>query len=343
MMPQRGHIFYPDGRMEPFNIHVTVVVPTCRRPHLLLRCLSALIRQDFPNNHFDIIVVSDGEDEETKRAIEPFVTETLPHVRYYALPVKAGPAAARNFGLLLSRGVVVAFTDDDCIPAAGWLTAMWSAYQKENKKDIAFSGATLVPIQEKPTDYERNISNLGTAEFITANCACSREALYRVGGFDERFTMAWREDSDLHFKLIEADIPMVKVHNAIVTHPVREAAWGISLREEKKGMFNALLFKKFPGLYRKKIQPSPPWTYYAITFFIVSFILGSLSDRRLIRSLGLSGWLLLTGAFAFKRLRNTSKSGKHVLEMLFTSALIPLLSLYWRFYGAWKYKALLIP
>ena len=71
--------------------------------------------------------------------------------------------------------------------------------------------------------------------------------------------MAWREDSDLEFRLLQQGIPIWRLQNALVIHPVRKASWGVSLKEQKKGMFNALLYKKYPGLYRKKIQPRPGW------------------------------------------------------------------------------------
>jgi hypothetical protein len=53
-----------------------------------------------------------------------------------------------------------------------------------------------------PTDYERDAHGLERSEFVTANCFVSKRGLERLGGFDERFPLAWREDSDLHFRLL---------------------------------------------------------------------------------------------------------------------------------------------
>lgn len=325
------------------SVKISVVIPTYRRPHLLTRCLDAVLRQDFPVHHFEIIIVSDGEDFATGDAIAAKVSQKYPLVQYYSLPEKAGPAAARNLGWLLAQGELVAFTDDDCIPKADWLSAMWHAYLDKGMEEVAFSGETVVPIQGMPTDYERNISQLASAEFITANCACTRKALQTVRGFDERFRMAWREDSDLQFKFIQNGIPIVKVLNAVVTHPVRKAPWGVSIREEQKGMFNALLYKKFPALYKEKIEPRPPWHYYAIAFCLLLFIAGVINDKPWPKFAGLSGWITLTSWFALRRLRSTSHSLNHVSEMFFTSALIPMLSLFWKVYGSLKFKAFRLP
>lgn len=327
--------------MEPLKI--SVVIPTYQRPALLLRCMKAIIHQSFPAEQYEIIVVSDGEDLPTSRALAAMPVDRFPVVQFYSLPQKAGPAAARNFGLMLSVGDLVVFSDDDCIPAEDWLKEMWGAYKRAQLEEVAFSGQTIVPIQNEPTDYERNISQLATAEFITANCACSKKALMQVGGFDERFKMAWREDSDLQFKFIQQQIPIIKVEGAVVTHPVRKAPWGISIKEERKGMFNALLFKKFPGLYRQKIQSGPPWHYYANSIFLIIFVAGLLSDKQILKAGGFAGWFTLTAWFAWKRLQDTSHSVPHVSEMMFTSAVIPALSLFWKFYGSWKFKVLQIP
>jgi glycosyltransferase involved in cell wall biosynthesis len=323
---------------------ISVVIPTYKRPQLLLRCIKALFQQKFPKEDYEIIVVSDGFDDETEESLMSFFNLPKPSFHYFPLPKKSGPAAARNVGWQFADSELIAFTDDDCIPDVNWLSELWNAYQANKKSLIAFSGRTIVPLPSaNPTDYERNIAQLENAEFITANCACTKLALEKVGGLDEQFTMAWREDSDLQFKFIESSIPVVKVNGAIITHPVRKAPWGISIKEEKKGIFNALLYKKYPRLYKSKIQPNPPWHYYAIALLIILFFVGLFQRSASLSLIAGTSWLSLTIWFALKRLSSTSHSIRHVMEMMFTSAIIPILSLYWRFYGSWKYKVLLIP
>lgn len=325
------------------RLKISVVIPTYKRPALLERCLNALMEQTFPSKDFEIIVVSDGPDDTTGSLLESMPCRKDPSVRYYALPANAGPAAARNFGWTLAQADLVAFTDDDCIPSDQWLSAMWNAYQSVAETEVAFTGKTVVPLKDHPTDYERNISQLATAEFITANCASTKYALERVRGFDERFKMAWREDSDLQFKYIVHGIPIRKVADAVVTHPVRKAPWGISIREEKKGMFNELLYKKYPQLYREKIESDVPWHYYGVALFLALLVSGTLADKPALRAVGFAGWLGMTLWFAYRRLQSTSHSLHHISEMLFTSALIPPLSIFWKLYGSWKFKVFRIP
>lgn len=308
-----------------------------------MRCLEALKRQDFPADQFEIIVVSDGEDPATGQALQAAIRRQHPVISYYELPAKSGPAAARNLGWTLAQAEFIAFTDDDCIPSERWLSSLWGAYQVDRQPEVAFSGRTIVPINKQPTDYEKNISQLASAEFITANCASTRLALERVGGFDERFRMAWREDSDLQFKYILNGVSIRKVNEAVVTHPVRKAPWGVSIREERKGMFNALLYKKYPKLYREKIERHGPLHYYAITLFLVVLLAGMISGKPSLKFTGFAGWVLLTSWFAYNRLRTTSRSWNHISEIVFTSAVIPILSLFWKFYGSLKFRSLRLP
>ena len=322
------------------SIKVSVVVPTYNRPDLLLRCLRALVAQKLHRDEYEIIVVSDGPDGITEKRVTNWLKRRLHHLRYFVLPEKKGPAAARNFGWLNARAPLVAFTDDDCIPEKHWLQSFVSDYK--SGAAIAFTGNTIVPISNRPTDYELNLANLQTADFITANCCVTKKALEQTGGFDEQFTMAWREDSDLEFKLIKENIPIVKIEQAIVVHPVRNVPWGISIKEQRKTMFNALLYKKYPALYRQKIQPSAPLNYYAIIAGFSLTVCGIAYNLKALSLPGLIIWLGLTITFIARRLMATRLSFKHVTEMVVTSVAIPFLSIYWQFYGAFKYRVLFV-
>ena len=206
----------------------------------------------------------------------------------------------------------------------------------------AATGRVVVPLPDDPTDYHRNEAGLEGAEFVTANCFVRRGALEAVGGFDERFTAAWREDSDLHFNLLRAGRRIVSAPEAVVVHPVRPAPWGISLRQQRKSLFDALLYKKHPGLYRRQIRSSPPWEYYASVAALTAAAAGAVGGITPVALAGLGAWLWLTGRFCIRRLRRTSRSPYHVTEMIVTSALIPPLSVFWRLYGALRYRVLFL-
>ncbi|MFC3199043.1 glycosyltransferase family 2 protein [Parapedobacter deserti] len=320
---------------------ISVVIPTYRRPRLLVKCLEALHGQTLEEKAFEVIVVSDGPDAATADAVARWhAGRADAKFRFISTSIKKGPAAARNAGWRAAEGQLIAFTDDDCLPHPEWLETL--VHHFGGQPHFAMTGYVQVPIPQRPTDFEWNTAQLQTAEFVTANCCCTKDALTAVGGFDERFGMAWREDSDLQFKFISCGIPVVHVSNAVVKHPVRQAPWGISLKEQKKGLYNALLYKKYPRLYREKIQKHPAWQYYITVSLFLALCITLFLGFRTVTEVAFLGWLLCVGGFAWKRLRDKDKSVRHVTEMVFTSLFIPFLSIYWQCYGAFKYRVLLL-
>lgn len=318
---------------------ISVIIPTFKRPKLLYRCLTALYRQDYPGCFFEVAVVSDGPDPQTEAIVQFFAGEYPDFcITFHSLPTRRGPAAARNYGWRRTAGDLVVFTDDDCIPENDWLAAYWRAYRFYDRRYVALAGKVTVPVRDCPTDYEKNVAYLSTAEFITANCACSRGALELTGGFDEAFPTAWREDSDLQFKLLTGQIPIYHVSDALVCHPVRKTSWGVSIAEQRKSMFNALLFKKHPELYRSRIARGPVWNYYVIILASIVAALGFVAGSPAVGGIALLVWAGALLYFIAKRLNGTDASLSHRTEMLVTSIAIPYLSVYWTIRGALRYK-----
>jgi GT2 family glycosyltransferase len=316
---------------------VSVVVPTCRRPDLLARCLQALAGQDLPPESYEILVADDASLARTRAQVEAFSAWARPALRYLPVTGAHGPAAARNVGWRAARGGVVAFTDDDTLPDASWLREALAAFEKDHELAAA-AGRVVVPLPPSPRDYERNEAGLEAAEFVTANCFVRREVLEKLCGFDERFTAAWREDSDLHFRLLGAGRKVGKVPSAVVVHPVRPAPWGVSLRQQRKSLFDALLYKKHPALYRGRIRRLPPLDYYGIVASLLVGVAGAIAGSLAVATAALVVWLVLTARFMARRLRATSRAPGHVAEMVFTSVLIPPLSVFWRLHGALRFR-----
>jgi GT2 family glycosyltransferase len=314
-------------------IRVSVVVPTYRRPDLLARCLAALAAQDLDRASYEVIVADDAASEGTRRQVEA--------AGFHYVPVtgRHGPASARNAGWRAAQAELIAFTDDDTIPDPGWLRAGLAA----SADDVAaVSGRVIIPLPDDPTDYQRDAAGLAGAEFVTANCFCRRSVLEAIGGFDERFATAWREDSDLQFAILERGWAITRAAGAVVVHPIRPAPWGVSLRQQHKARFNALLFKKHPDLYRRRIRAHPPWDYYAIVGSLVLAAAGVLSGQGALARAGFAAWAILTGHFCWRRLRDTSRAPRHVAEMVVTSSLIPPLSVFWRLYGALQFRVVFL-
>jgi glycosyltransferase involved in cell wall biosynthesis len=323
------------------SIKVSVIIPTFKRPELLLKCLGQLTRKNFPKEKYEVIIITDGLDMETVSELTEFYAQqTFLNLYCYSSYEKKGHAAARNKGVQYAKGELVIFTEEDCLPLRTWIHEYWSTYTSSREKEIAFAGKTIVPYSVMP-DHEKNVANVQTAEFATTNCAITKTALTKVNGFDENFSIAWFGDSDLQFKLIKASIPIHYV-KAVIIHPVHKAKWGTCLTEQRKTVFNALLYKKHPELYKQKISTGPAWNYYAMVFLFCFFAISIFRSFYLVALISFSMWLWFVFKLSLKRVGSTSKKISQVIEMIVTSAIIPFLSVFWSLYGSFKYKTLFL-
>jgi glycosyltransferase involved in cell wall biosynthesis len=322
---------------------ITIVIPTCKRPQLLLRCLTAVLTQRFEPDAYEVIVVDDGHDDATRDLVQA-VAEGAPlaaELHYLRPATGHGPAVARNVGWRAARGQIIAFTDDDTVPAPLWLAEGERALRAHSDW-VALCGRVSVPVPGEPTDHARMTAGLAKAEFVTANAFVWRWAMERVQGFDERFVRAWREDSDLQFRLMKQVGPVGRSSRAEVVHPVRAAPWGLSLAQQRNTFYDALLYKKHPRLYRQRIRRTPPWNYYAVVGLAMAALGLALLDEWVVAGVCVAAMFGLILQHALRRLRDTSHRPAHVLEMLATSALIPFLSVYWRLRGAIHFRVLFL-
>ncbi len=321
-----------------FGPRVSVVVPTYRRPDLLERCLAALQAQTLGPHEYEIIVCDDGPSEQARAVVEAASrTGTKPAaIHYLEIVGTQGPAAARNRGWERAAAPVIAFTDDDTVPDPAWLEQGLAIM--ESGAD-AVTGSIEMPLPEKPTDIEVDAAGLTRAEFVTANCFVRREALADVKGFDERFCMAWREDSDLHFSLLEAGYTIVHAPQAKVVHPLRPMPFAAAIGMQKKVLYDVLLYRKHPRLYRERIRPGPPWRYLTISGLLLLAVLLAIVGSPIGAAVAVLAWVLATLAFFAARLAKSAPTLRNIVEVFITSLVIPPLSVFWRFVGMRRFGA----
>jgi glycosyltransferase involved in cell wall biosynthesis len=320
------------------TVGVSVVVTTNGQLDLLDRSLDALTRQDYPAGAYEVIIVDDEPDRNTLQLVAGWRARTLergPRLVYIANETAHGPAAARNRGWRVARAPVIAFTDDDTVPSTSWLSEGIAGL--DDHTDVV-CGRIEMPLPRVPTDYQREASRCVTAEFAAANCFCRRGVLDALGGFDERFRIGWREDSDLHFRLLKMNATITRLPDAVVVQPPRPAPWGASLIQLHKVSFDALLYKKHPELYRQKIRRLPWWEDYAIIAALLVAGFGLAAGHEMLAVTGAGAWMVLTSMLCIRRLRGTAKTPSHIADMLVTSALMPPVAVFWRALGAIKYR-----
>jgi histidinol-phosphate phosphatase family protein len=202
-----------------------LVVPTVGRGSLA-RLLSALAEGPGPSPGRVLVV-----DDRRERSGPPPIPDGLEGWVEVVPGRAAGPAAARNLGWRRAGAEWVAFLDDDVVPAPGWRGDLARDLEGLGPEVAASQGRVRVPLPagRRPTDWERNVRGLETARWATADMAYRRSVLDEVGGFDERFPRAYREDADLGLRVVRAGYRIV-AGRRVVQHPVRPAGRLVSLR-----------------------------------------------------------------------------------------------------------------
>ncbi|OGB27063.1 MAG: hypothetical protein A3I66_22330 [Burkholderiales bacterium RIFCSPLOWO2_02_FULL_57_36] len=317
---------------------LSVVVATCDRPHLLSHCLASLLWQRFDASRYEIIVVDDRPGSCSRDIVNDWMLQARrsgTQVTYIPSDGPHGLAAARNRGWRAARGTVIAFTNDDTVARADWLQNGWNAFERDVQ---AVWGRVVVPYANSLGEYERHLSNQGCTEFAGANCFCRKQILEDMGGFDERFSLACREDADLYFRLLDRSERVVHAPAAVMTHPIRATSWMENLRCQKKAQADALLYKKHPRLYKQKIQRGTHWDSYLIVAALLGFFV-TLGLGEFIAAIAAAAtWLFMTGWFGVKRFAATPNSAANIAETIVASVLIPPLTVFWRLTGAVKFR-----
>lgn len=173
------------------DLSATVVVITVDRPDDVRRCLASF-HGDLPAT-CDAVVVDASRTNDTEKVVGEFAG-----VRYLRSPVR-NLCAQRNLGIRASDKNLVVFLDDDAIAQPGWLRELLASFDDPGIWAVGGAiheeGLTLVPADSKPqmtaNGPKQTITNWQTSEKTEVlnveggNMAIRREALLKIGGFDE--------------------------------------------------------------------------------------------------------------------------------------------------------------
>lgn len=316
------------------TLEYAIVVPTVGRESLR-RLLTALERGSGPEPP-QVVVVDD----------RPHPDGALPLTDGLAIRVLRsrgrGPAAARNVGWRATAARWVCFLDDDVVPGAEWRSALAADLEAADAAGAVGSQALLeVPAEadRRPTDDERRTLRLAEARWITADMAYRRDVLVAVGGFDERFPRAYREDSDLALRITEAGGQIVRGRRRS-THPVATATWWSSVRAQVGNRDNALMRRKHGRSWRTKVGEGPGRmpAHAATAAAGVAAATATLLRRGPAARAAAALWLLLTAEFAVRRWLAGPRTAVEALRLSATSAVIPPVAVAHRLAGEWAFR-----
>jgi histidinol-phosphate phosphatase family protein len=289
-----------------------IVIPTVGRPSLDAVLAGVLAPGDGPMPR-DVVVVDDSRG-------------------------RRGPAAARNAGWSATSSEWVVFLDDDVVLPPGWRAALARDLAAAGP-DVAGVQATIrvpLPSDRRPTDAERNVAGLETARWATADMAFRRRALESVGGFDERFPRAYREDADLALRLLDAGWTLVRGER-VAGHPARPSSWTESIRRQRGNADDALV-RRLHGRRWRERAGAPPGAFRSHAVTTAALVGAIVGPGRRVRMTSALAWATLTARFAWTRVAPGPRAAREVATMLATSAAIPPTAVWHRATGELQHR-----
>ncbi len=177
---------------------VSVVIPTFNRARFLGEALESVLAQTY--RPLEIIVVDDGSQDETPRLVTRYPV-------IYHRKIRGGPASARNRGILLSKGELIAFLDSDDL----WLPekiARQVAFFRKHPEAMAVQpeeiwikdGRRIFPQRKhrKPDGYFFHRA-VKLCLVSPSGVMLRRKVFEEIGLFDEEFPVC--EDYELWLRL----------------------------------------------------------------------------------------------------------------------------------------------
>jgi glycosyltransferase involved in cell wall biosynthesis len=208
--------------MRAKNIPIfTVIIPVYNNWESLKLCLEALKDQNIDKQLFEIIIVDNASS-----VTRPYSLR-LPENASIIYEARAGAYAARNRGAKVARGILLAFTDSDCIPDKNWLRNARKIF-KEKKCDL-LGGKIEVFYKNGASEhtyiYDKYFAfrqRIWTAKGLscTANLIIKKTIFFEAGRFDASL----KSGGDWEFtkRCVDKEFRMAYGVSVVVEHPARK-------------------------------------------------------------------------------------------------------------------------
>lgn len=202
---------------------ISIIIPVFRDWDRLKLTLSALNNQSLPKEDFEILIVNNGVNSDIPENFNfPINSKVL-------LEEKPGSYAARNLGVKLSKGELLAFTDSDCIPDPKWLENGLKYFHDKNLDRLGGAISIFCQNDSNKTPAElydvifafqqkKAINKVGYS--VTANLLVRRSSFMEVGAFNDSLYSGG--DHEWNIRANEKGLSLIYAPDVIVNHPARK-------------------------------------------------------------------------------------------------------------------------
>lgn len=230
---------------------VSVVVCAFNEEKLIHSCLAGLAKQTYPFKKYEVLIIDDESTDNTFDIVSDFIKgleDGSPHVRLVRIQ-HGGLSVARNAGIQLSNGEIIAFIDGDAVASSTWLEELVKPFGEGadyvgGRINLLNTDSWIARFIQRTRNRQFFGPSVFNDCFVGCNMAFRKEVFNEVGGFHENF-VARGDESTLLEQIINRFIYM-PAPNAVVLHERSETVMGI-IRVEWKSATLASLVAKASG------------------------------------------------------------------------------------------------
>ncbi|HMR66092.1 MAG TPA: glycosyltransferase family A protein [Anaerolineae bacterium] len=211
---------------KPTTALISVIIPVYNAARFLADAVASIRAQQYAP--LEIIIVDDGSTDGTAATARSLGED----IRYLYQP-NAGPAAARNRGLELARGEIIAFQDADDIWSDHKLATQLALLDRYPAAGVVLGFTRLV----ETIEGEQKIGRPGLVTVLQA--ALFRRTVFdQVGWLDEQLRLG--EDIDWYLRALEQGAEIISHQEAVLFYRRHAANLTHNLQEAKVHFLRAL-------------------------------------------------------------------------------------------------------
>ncbi|HAM36494.1 MAG TPA: hypothetical protein DEB40_14635 [Elusimicrobia bacterium] len=190
---------------------ISVVIPTYQNEPILMKCLDALARQDFPMSGLEVVVVVDGSTDATVASLAARL-RSAPFRLVCVTQPNQGPGPARNHGIRRAAHDLILIINDDLIASPGLVRAHADWHARHPERTHALLGGVEEPQNginglvtnrlAKAFAHAQALEEASWDCFWTTNISLKKSFLVETGQwFSDAFPYPVHEDVEMGYRL----------------------------------------------------------------------------------------------------------------------------------------------
>lgn len=270
---------------------ISVVVCTYNRQDLLKLCIESLFNQSYPKDKYEIIIIDSGPTNGTEDIDIKLLNHSPCEFRYIYRD-SIGLSAARNVGIVESKGNVIAFIDDDAEANEDWLKYLVEPYDEADV--VCVGGKTIPKYESTPSKWfekrfwgwvglqdlgeTRKTIEKGKLEEYPVGCNVSfrKEIFKKIGFFREdlgriKGSLLSYEETEICDRILFSGYKIVYEPKGIVRHFIPKDRVSL-MHFIKRYYFEGISEARVNTSFKKSIRISLRVLTYPIKFLIISDI-----------------------------------------------------------------------